>query len=612
MHFTKRFYLIFSLIFSLTIPLITITYTTDVYPEPLVVKEPAVTTVVLSDEIPVIEPSINYVSLLLWSLYGTGVLIFGFRFIKNLKNLTSKIKNSERLKEPSHINVLVSDIIVPHTFLKYIFISKKEYHEKSIPEEVLLHEKTHVVQKHTLDILFIEILQVFFWFNPLLIWIKKSMKLNHEFLADQTVLQRQFSLQTYMNLLVNYPSDSNQVALSSPINYSLTKKRIIMMSQKFSKTRAAARLLLLLPILLGCMLLFNNKIVAQQRTVTYKKNIQDTHPDKKIRIKVNGDEIKVNGTSTSLSNFAKTIDDLTKQWKDEELTEFNFSVQMQNAENGLMEKLNRAYRNTRLYKANPDGHDLIPPAPPLPPAPKVHKGEVSDIPPPPAPAPKVRKGQKSNIPPPPAPIKAPAPPSDFRTEEQIKAEVARVAEEAEQVKHEVEMHRREVERMHEAQIASAMEVAEQARQVAEVARENAMVNVEDAREQAEKARAIAMERAHRQREHSHRVREKSMKQAEMARLEAEKVRKMVMQEARMAREQAMLERGKALNEARAAAEEARKQAEKARKEILNEARKARDKVRKEAEEARKEARKKIEKERKKRQRERKKIDREGN
>ncbi len=609
MHITKRFYLIFSLIFSLIIPLITFTYTSDAYAEPEVFQEPVASTLVLADEIPVIEPSVNYVSILLWSLYGIGVLIFGLRFIKNLKNLTFKIRTSERFKESSHINVLVSDTIVPHTFLKYIFVPKKDYQEKTIPEEVLLHEKTHVIQKHTWDILFIEILQVILWFNPLLIWIKKSIKLNHEFLADQTVLQRQFSVQTYMNLLVNYPNNSNQVALSSPINYSLTKKRIVMMSQKFSKTRATARLLLLLPTLLGCMLLFNNKIVAQKRTVKYQKTIQDTHPDKKIKIKVKGDKITVNGSSTSISNFAKTIDDLTKQWKDNELTGFNFSVQMQNADQGFLEKINDAYRTTRLYKANPDGHDLIPPPPPVPAAPRVYKGQVSDIPPPPPAAPKVRKGQKSNIPPPPSPPKAPSAPSDFQTEEEIEAEVAEMAE---RVRHEAEMYRKEVEHRHEAEIASAMEVAEQAREAAEVARMHAMTNAQHAREQAEKARVVAMEQAQRQREQFHRVRERSIKDAEMARMEAEKAREMAMREAQIVREQAMLERDRALKDARAAAEASRKQAEKERKAALGEARRALQEVRKEADEARKEARKKMEKERKKRERDRRKTKKERN
>ncbi len=617
MHYTKRFYLIFSMVFALIIPLITFTYqTSEVQVAPETIPQP-VTTMVFSEEVSAINPpvpSVNYWPLLLWSIYGIGLLIFGYRFMKNLRNLNKKIKSNERLKEPSHINVLVSDSIIPHTFLKYIFVPKKEYQEKNIPEEVLLHEKTHVTQKHTLDILFVEILHVVFWFNPLFFWIKKAIKLNHEFLADQTVIKRQFSLQTYINLLVTYPNSSHQTALSSPINYSLTKKRILMMSQQFSKTRAAARLLLLLPLLMVCMLLFNNEIIAQQKSIKYTKTLQDTHPDKKIKIRVKNEQITLNGATTSLSNFAGAIDDMTKQWKDDELTEFQFDVQIQNSDDSFVEKLNDQYRKTRLYNANPDGHDLIPPPPPLPP--RVRKGQVGNIPPPPAP--RVKKGQKSNIPQPPKPESPPTPFSSSQVEVEMESEIA-----AEEAMLKAEIAREEAEVEHEYEIANAMEVtqhakhsamhqAHQAREAAEHAKHRAMQQAHQAREAAEHARHRAMESAHRAREHSHRVREEAMEKAQMALEVAEKARAVAIEEARFNRERVMQDRDKLLEEARAVAEQARKVAEKARKEARKEAEKARAEVRKEAEKARKVARKEMEKARKERQKAKEKAEKSRN
>ncbi|MEW7290053.1 M56 family metallopeptidase [Aquimarina sp. 2304DJ70-9] len=596
MHYTKRFYLLFSLVFACTIPLITFTYTTNISVEPEIIEAPLAVPVIMSEQVPVVTPSIDYLSLLLWSIYGIGVLIFGFRFIKNIKNLTQKINTNERLKESSHINVLVSDTFVPHTFLKYIFLPKKEYQEKNIPKEVLLHEKTHVIQKHTLDILFVEMLQILFWFNPLLFWIKKSIKLNHEFLADQTVLKRQFSLQNYMNLLVTYPNNSNQVELSSPINYSLTKKRIVMMSKQFSKTRAAARLLLLLPILLGCMLLFNNEIVAQQKSINYTKTIQDTHPDKKIKIRVKNEQITLNGTATTLANFASVIDEKTKQWKDNELTEFQFDIQILESDDGFVEKLNDEYRKTRLYNANPDGHDLIPPAPPIPEIPNI---EMDVIPsPPPAPNVKVEKDVIIS----PAPPKTPSPP--------VYPDV-----EIDEIEEYIEEARIEADQAREVAVqAGAMAREEAQRRQEETMRHVYMAReqAEHAREAAEHARALAMETAHRAHDKSHRQRDLAMRHAEMSRLEAEKVREMAIHEARIAREEVMLHRDKIREEARAAAEEARKQAEKVRREVLEDTQKIRKEARKAAEAARKEARKEMEKARKKREKARKKAEKERN
>ena len=258
-HHLKRFYLLFSLIFAYTIPLVSITYEPNVLTATEELQQP-IPYVADADSpaIPITEPE-NKLHLL-WYLYAAGVLLFGIRFMINIYNLLKRVKTNQNIKEESHVNVLLGSSIVPHTFLKYIFVPKKEFQKSAIPQEIWLHEKTHVKQKHTLDILLVEIFQVVFWFNPLWHWIKKSIRLNHEFLADQTVLKQEFSMHNYMDLLVTYPSGPNQACLASPINYSLTKKRIVMMSQQFSKTRAAARLLLLLPILVGCVLLFTNKI----------------------------------------------------------------------------------------------------------------------------------------------------------------------------------------------------------------------------------------------------------------------------------------------------------------------------------------------------------------
>ncbi len=562
MHHFKRFYLIFSLVFAYTIPLLTFTYTTNIVDLQENLQQP-ITYVTQVKEIPPQESSVHYLLVILWSIYAIGVLIFAIRFIKNIHNLIEKVRRNENLKELSHTNVLLKKAVVPYTFLKYIFVSKKEFQTQAIPKEVLLHEKTHVQQKHTLDILFVEILQVVFWCNPMWFWIKKSIRLNHEFLADQTVLQQQFSIHQYVNLLVNYPNSANHTVLTSAINYSLTKKRIVMMSKQFSKTRVAARLLLLLPILFTCMLLFNNKIVAQQKNIKHTKTVTSTHPDKKIRIRVKNEQITVNGTATQLQGFANTIDELTKQWKDNELTEFQFDVQIMNSEDNFVEQLNQAYRNTRLYKMNPDGHDLVPPPPPLPSASKTRKGEKNILLPP---SPKVKKGEQSNIPMPPTPPKAPSNLSQSEIDEIEQAII-----EAEQARIEAEIERRIV--IEQASVERERSLAEEAQIDAEQVRAIAMIKVQEARETAleaaQDAREIAMEAAYRSQERAHRVREEGMRRAEKSR-----------------------------EMARVHAEEARKHAEKAREKAMKEARKARDEVRKEAEKARKEARKVMEEARK--------------
>ena len=97
-------------------------------------------------------------------------------------------ENNPYTKSTYYTNILLQKHIIPHTLLKYIFVNKTDFESQKIPKEVLLHEQTHAIQRHSSDLLFVEVLQIIFWFNPLLYFIKKSIKLNHEFLADQAVL----------------------------------------------------------------------------------------------------------------------------------------------------------------------------------------------------------------------------------------------------------------------------------------------------------------------------------------------------------------------------------------------------------------------------------------
>lgn len=294
----KRFYLLVSLIVALTLPLITLTYTVEVAQEQLT-QLPV--TFKNFDQATEVQPAqeIDWIPLILGSIYILGFLIFGFRFTRNLYHLYYKISHNEKVKEPSHINVLLSQKIVPHSFLRYIFLPKNDFKHDQIAPEILSHEQAHVTQRHSWDILFIECLQVVFWFNPLLIFIKKSMALNHEFLADQAALKNQTNTYKYTNLLFQCSGGTNHTALSSPINYSLTKKRIVMLSQTFSTKKLVTRLVFLLPVLAFCIYFFNQEIVAKPKksapdlknSTSYQENSNASSALQSISTVKSGDSI---------------------------------------------------------------------------------------------------------------------------------------------------------------------------------------------------------------------------------------------------------------------------------------------------------------------------------
>jgi beta-lactamase regulating signal transducer with metallopeptidase domain len=254
-HTFKRFYLLAGIIGSFLIPLATFTSYVEVAST---VNNAAFTTVSATEAIPT-EENINYLPFVLWGIYGLGVVFFGFRFIRNLYNIWKKVQQNPILIQNNFFHVLLRNKVTPHTFFSFIFLNKTKYKANEIPEEVLLHEHAHAKQMHSVDILFIELLHVLFWFNPLFIFLKRSMKLNHEFLADRAVLKQGAETSVYQKLLLAYSSHAVTPQLAHSINYSSFKKRFTVMKTQTSKKTIWLRSLLLIPLLAFMLYGFSTK-----------------------------------------------------------------------------------------------------------------------------------------------------------------------------------------------------------------------------------------------------------------------------------------------------------------------------------------------------------------
>ena len=282
MHQIKRIYLLSTMILSIVIPLLTITY----------YVEPIVTDFEVSQTFIPIEPS--YISIAeeapsfwnlgkaLWLIYVLGVLLFSSRFIVNLVKMYKRISVHTKVSERSFIYVLLQELRIPHSFFNYIFLNQSKYEAESIPKEVILHEETHAKQLHSLDIMAIELLQIIFWFHPLVYILKHHIKLNHEFLADEAVLQEGVDTKTYQNILLQFSSNTAEYQLSSAINYSSIKKRFTVMKTQTSKTRIWISTLLLLPIIAILFYSFAEKEYVEKETIAETSILNDKNRESNL------------------------------------------------------------------------------------------------------------------------------------------------------------------------------------------------------------------------------------------------------------------------------------------------------------------------------------------
>lgn len=288
MHQFNRFYLLFSVVISIIIPFLNfeiieiITVIKNI--EPISVQK--VTSVInenkiVNNSIPQKEP-INYFPYVIWSLYSLITFLFLFRFGKNTWKLISKAKANPIVKYNTSKLVLVTEKILPHTFLNYIFLNSDDYNNNSIEKELYTHELVHVNQKHSLDILFIEFLKCVLWFNPLVYFYKKAIQLNHEFLADQEIVKTYNNVPFYQSLLLSTNKNTNHY-LASNLNYLLTKKRLIMMTKSTSQKTTVLKKFAIIPILTGLIYFFCIEVVAREKIINVdlkQKNIQINDKDK--------------------------------------------------------------------------------------------------------------------------------------------------------------------------------------------------------------------------------------------------------------------------------------------------------------------------------------------
>ena len=274
MHRFNRFYLLGAIVFSFFVPSFIITVAPREFVEPILNQKENLKQVS-------IQSSIDYTNYLI-AIYS----IISFALIsilsKKIYQILEQTKRNQKINYFSATVVLLKEKIVPYTFLHYIFVNKKTYQSNTVKEQILTHELAHVQQKHSLDVLFIEVLQNLFWFNPIFRYYKKAIQLNHEFLADDAVLKSHQNITEYQYVLLNTIAQNNNIYLASNLNYSLTKKRLLMMTTPSSKTKILLKKLLVLPLTAGFIFAFAQRVEAQEKKKELIKVVEVKFDEKGI------------------------------------------------------------------------------------------------------------------------------------------------------------------------------------------------------------------------------------------------------------------------------------------------------------------------------------------
>ena len=320
---SNRVFLLSGLFLSIVLPFVTYTKTIWLEAPKLFYNTP--TSIAIAPQ--ELQESFNWSALILL-FYGIGCLILTMRFVFQLLSLRKLVRESTIIKTGAYKMVETTKNIAPFSFFNYIVLHKQAYSEEEF-SSILIHEKAHVSGLHSLDILFIQMVSIFLWFNPF-IWLYKSyMEQNLEFIADHQTAEIKQNKKNYQYLLLKTSMGNHQFSIVNPFFNSLIKKRIVMLNKTKSNKKQVWKYALVLPMLLGFIFLFNVETVAQYKTekiekIEYqevvftitKEQSNKELDDLKKEIKSNyGGTLKYNGLKR---NSAGEISAITVEFQDKE------------------------------------------------------------------------------------------------------------------------------------------------------------------------------------------------------------------------------------------------------------------------------------------------------
>ena len=187
-----------------------------------------------------------YIVSILYAIGVTAVLCIRLREVLSMGRIIRR--GSIWAKEEDSIRIYChAENVAPFSWLRNIVISEADHKENG--REIILHEKAHILYRHSLDIILLTLVEAVQWWNPFVYLLGMYLRDVHEYEADDYVLRQGVSCHSYSELVIRKAVGANSYTFANNFNHSLTKKRISMMLKTNSKRSRRSRVLYVLPMI---------------------------------------------------------------------------------------------------------------------------------------------------------------------------------------------------------------------------------------------------------------------------------------------------------------------------------------------------------------------------
>jgi TonB-dependent SusC/RagA subfamily outer membrane receptor len=211
---------------------------------------------------------------MLGMIYTVIASVIFIRFLIAIFHINRLIKSYVAEKINSIYFINTTEPGTPFSFFKWLFWNKKIDLDSEKGEQIFKHELFHIHQKHSLDIVFFEMLAVIFWINPFFHFFKKEIKAIHEFLADEFAIKENKEWNYAELLLMQVLKSSNH--LLNPFFHNQIKRRIAMITSSRKPSYQYLRKIMVLPVAATVIALFAFKYKEIKSTSHSRINVQDT------------------------------------------------------------------------------------------------------------------------------------------------------------------------------------------------------------------------------------------------------------------------------------------------------------------------------------------------
>lgn len=196
------------------------------------------------------------------TIYTMVACLFLLRFFWQLVSIV-RLRNKCRTTDINGTKVyLLESDEGPFSFFNWIFINPTK-HNRQETDEIMTHELAHCRQLHSIDVLFTELFAIVFWANPFVWLLKREVRLNLEYLADNNVLAGGTDSKKYQYHLLGLAYRKNVATISNNFNVLPLKKRIKMMNKKRTKRIAKVKYALYIPLAAALLVVSNIETVAR-------------------------------------------------------------------------------------------------------------------------------------------------------------------------------------------------------------------------------------------------------------------------------------------------------------------------------------------------------------